>query len=192
MDELTQAVDMAKDVFGDLGEFQPMEIEDVDNEIKPLNGKYICEVSSLKRYSGTGKTGNEYDFYSLNATVIETVSGTKGDGRRLSKMYSLTDTEWSTGADNLKRLANELFTMGCDIDTSNADTFDASCEKAEGKKFNASVYPQKYKKDNAAKGYKKGAVVMDNNGYPKHNVRIVKEFINKKSSTNAAPTGDII
>jgi len=170
--EVTEPVDVVQNnrVFDGLSGYTPELIDDSDNEITALNGNYIVDIVSLVRRTGIGKnSGKPYDFYSMKLRVNETVSGVEGAGRYLDKMYSLLDSEWATGEENLKKLANDLFTANINIDTSSPDTFDESCAKAEGCNAKVRAYGRK----------KNGAIVRDDSGWPKHTVKFVHEFKEK-------------
>lgn len=80
---------------------------------KPVKGKYICRIVSLTRRVGTGKeSGKPYDFFALKTQAVEDVEGDKSNHRFFEKTYSNMDSDFSTAAENLQRLLNDLFTAG--------------------------------------------------------------------------------
>jgi len=158
---------MIPTVFETLAEqgYAPEIIEDSSASIEPLNGKYVARISSCERVKGE-KDGKKYDFYSTKFTVTKTVEGTKGENRRLQRTFSLTDSEWSTGAENVKKFCNMLFTiLGHDF-ACTAEGIQEACEETQGKLCRLSVWPNK----------RDGVVQVDNQGWPKHNVKVIAEF----------------
>ena len=158
---------MTPTVFEDLAAqgFAPEIIEDSSISIEALNGKYVARVPECSRVTGE-KDGKPYDFYSTKFTVTKTVDGIKGENRRLQRTFSLSDSEWSTGAENIKKFCNMLFTiLGHDF-ACTAEGIAEACGEAQGKLCRLSVWPNK----------RDGAVQTDNQGWPKHNVKVVAEF----------------
>ena len=89
----------------------------------PISGTYVARIDNLSRKKGVGATsGKDYDFYSLNMQVVKTVKGDKGEKRFLSQSYNPDDA-------GIKKLANDMFTAGIDVDTSSEKLFEASFEK---------------------------------------------------------------
>lgn len=93
----------------------------------PIVGSYVARIDKLTRKQGTSeKSGKDYDFYSINVQVVKTLKGDKGEKRFLSNIYNPDD-------EGVKKLANDLFTAGIDIDTSSEESFESSFEAAMDK-----------------------------------------------------------
>ena len=121
--------------------------EDVD--FAPLKGGYVARVDKIERVQGTSDRGNEYDFYSLNLQITETIEGDQGNNRYLRKTYSAIDGAFSTAEENLKRLVQDLFTAGIEVDKSSQESFDASLANAKDKLVHVRCWHKKNKEDNA-------------------------------------------
>ena len=157
---------MTPTVFEDLAAqgFKAEAIEDSSREIEALNGKYVARITACDRV--TGEKDGPYDFYSLKFTITKTVDGNKGENRRVQAPFGLIDNQWSTADKNLKRFCRTLFTIlkrdvGCKV-----EDIKEACEEIQGMLCRISVWPNK----------KEGVVQRDGNGWPKHNVMVVKEF----------------
>ena len=116
------------DFFGELKDFKPEVVKD-DNEFKPLKGSYIAVVKKLTHNKGQSQTtGSNYDFYSLNVQIVETIDGEKGENRYIQKRYQNTN-------EKLKALMNDLFTAGIEFDNSSREAFDLSLTNAIDKQI---------------------------------------------------------
>jgi len=107
-------------------QFTPEEIHD-ENIFKPLKGAYVCRIDRLEHIQGVSeKTGDPYDFYSLNAEIVEIAEGDKGVGRYLKQTYR-NDNE------GIKKLLNAMFTSGIELDRSSQESLDLSLPSAKDK-----------------------------------------------------------
>jgi len=129
-----------------LKDYEPVELED-SVDFRPLKGAYVCRVESIQRKKGTSAKGNEYDFWSFRAQVIETIEGDKGDNRFLDKTYGMIMTSWTTPEDEMKRLLNDLFTNGLEYDLSSEEAFEVSLESLIDKIVNVRAWVRTSKKD---------------------------------------------
>lgn len=146
--------------------FEPAITEDTMS-FQPIRGAYVCKVVGFTRQVGS-KDGNEYDFHSLNAQVVETVEGDKGDNRYMSKAYNTANlTEFTTPEDEKKRLLTDLCTAGLAYDLSSDEAFTNSLTATKDKLINVRAFPTKS---------------------GKQAVKIVKEFKLRKKKAEAGPT----
>lgn len=74
-----------------------------------LDGTYEIKVSGLRPKQN--KESQEFDQYQLEITVVKTISGAKGEGRKFWKNY------YKDNSDSIKDLLCDLFTMGVDLPT---------------------------------------------------------------------------
>lgn len=107
-------------------DYTPEEIHD-ETAFKPLKGAYECRIDRLERVKGISeKTKDPYDFYSMSLEIVDIVEGNKGVGRYLKRTYQ---------ADNegIKKLLNDMFTSGIELDRTSEEAFDASLSSAKDK-----------------------------------------------------------
>ena len=160
--------------------YKPEIIEDNNTEFKPLNGKYKAVVKDFGRKVGTSeKTGNAYDFLFIKLEVIETVEGDKGEKRLLDKTFFMSDSEYGTKDDNIKKFLDCVSTiLGEDVEPEIEAGYNdeqviskvvLASEPVLGKVANARCYKNK-------------------NG--KQTVIIVKEFSSKGKKTTPSATMD--
>ena len=108
------------ELLGELEGFIPEINEDDSIDFsQPVKCGGVATVKEGGRNKGVGKTsGNEYDFLTIKMQIGEVIDGdAKAIGRFIDKSYALTDKVWDNGteskaSDNVKRLLNDLFTMG--------------------------------------------------------------------------------
>lgn len=103
-----------------------------DGEFKPLVGTYAGAISVL-RADVDGKNGNA-KFYQLEVKPEEVLEGdTFGEKFTFRRRYYIDDAE--KGVENLKKLINDLFTCGVELDATAGEAgFEAGFEKAIGAK----------------------------------------------------------
>ena len=142
--------------------------DDYESEIPALRGDYKGEVKDF-RFIDTDTGG----FFSLNVQITETVKGTKGDNRYVSRTFNLGETEYATEEENKERLLKALKTMGA-----------TTPEGAIGKTICMKIRPNTYRD-----GDKKGEVKVDTKGWPKHIVTIVSGFKGATDSANVTDAG---
>ena len=110
---------MIGNTFGDImatlkkSGYIPEAIE--DSGFEPFKGRYIARIDSCGRIRGISKrTGEPYDFVSLQLQIVEVVEGDNAINRYLKRNYN-----WDN--DGIKDLMNDLFTAGLDQCNSNTD-----------------------------------------------------------------------
>ena len=141
-----------------LAGYKPETVTD-DVSFEPISGAYICRIDSFGRKQGKSQKGNEYDFHSLNAQVIETVEGDKGEDRYLSKSYNTQNlTDWTKPEEERQRLVNDLFTAGVEYDLSSDEALEDSLTLAKDKTINIRAW------------------VRNKDGKKYQNMKVVKEF----------------
>ena len=93
----------------------------------PIAGTYVARIDKLCRKTGTSeKTNKPYDFYSINVQVVKTIKGDKGEKRFLSNIYN-------PEPEGIKKLADDMFTAGIDVNTTDEASFEGSFENAVDK-----------------------------------------------------------
>ena len=132
-------------LLNSLSGYEPEIVKDVDFE--PIKGAYEARVDSISRKTGTSERGNEFDFYSFNVQIVKTVEGDRGENRFLRKNYNMIQDEYSTPADNMKRLFNDLFTCGIAYDKSSEEALAQSLASAKDKLVNVRTWVKSDKND---------------------------------------------
>lgn len=98
-----------KSIFG--GEV----VKNTDNDIdfsKPIKGKYIAEVKEFGLKHVKTQSG-EKDVVEIKMKILEDLEGSDPSFNRfVNKSYWMEDGEFSTVAETIQRLANDLYTMG--------------------------------------------------------------------------------
>ena len=149
--------------FDELKNFKPEEIND-ENEFKPLKGAYTCRIEKFEHKQGISeRTGKEYDFYGLRLQVTETMEGDKGDNRFLDKIYR-NDNE------GIKKLLNDMFTAGIEIDRSSEQALDASLGTTKDKLVKIRAWVWTPEKDMA------GNLIPEDQRVSRQQLKIIKEF----------------
>lgn len=160
---LAQKEDEAMLDFNELKDFTPEEIND-ESIFKPLKGAYECRIDRLEHVQGTSeKTGDPYDFYSMSLEIISITEGDKGVGRYLKRNYN-NDNE------GIKKLLNDMFTSGIELDRSSQEALDASLSSAKDKivKVRAWVWTPEKTRD--------GQPIAEEDRVGIQQIKIVKEF----------------
>ena len=152
-----------KDIFQNVDWDKVEEQEDFENEITALTGDYKAEIKSFAFQES-------FNFYSMNAQITETVKGTKGDNRYVSRTFNLGASDWQTEEEAKEKLLKALKTIGV-----------KSPEEAVGKTVCLKIRPNKDKDGN---------VKVDKKDWPKHIVTIVKEFKGATDDANVAEGGE--
>lgn len=170
-----EKIEMEEKDWIDISNYKPEEVND-ENEFKPIAGAYECRIDRLEHVTGKNKVTEEpFDFYSLSAQIEEVVEGDKGVGRYLKKTYQSND-------EGIKKLLNDMFSSGIELDRSSKDAFDASLGSAKDKmiKIRAGVWTPE--KDN------KGNEIPEADRKARQTVKIVKAFkLGKKGKDNESP-----
>jgi hypothetical protein len=91
-------------------------VKNSDTEIdfdKPIKGKYLGEVVSLGLKEVKTQDSRTVSVVDLKMKITEDLEGSEPSfNRYASKSYWLEDGEFSTIAQTIQRLANDLYTMG--------------------------------------------------------------------------------
>ncbi len=127
--------------FGYLKDVAPETITDVSFD--PVNGAYECRIDALEHLMGDSKkTGEPYDFYSLNVQVTKVVEGDGAMNRYLKKIFSNDEK-------GITDLRNSMHTAGVEgLDFSNSDQLDATMNMAKDKIIKVRAWnPKRMKKD---------------------------------------------
>lgn len=99
-----------------------------DGEFKPLVGTYAATIQTLRSEIDT-KNDNA-KFYQLEIKPNEVIEGETFGEKFLFKRRYYVDGD--KAAENLKKLINDMFTAGVELDTSSDAALEASFEKAIG------------------------------------------------------------
>lgn len=122
--------------------FKPEKNAETGSGFEPFKGTYIARLDRLERKQGTSeKSGKEYDFYSITAQVVSRIKGEEVGKRLLFHSYD-------PDARGIKKLADDMFTAGIDLDTTNEETFEASFANAIDELITVNTWKaKKMKKD---------------------------------------------
>lgn len=144
-----------------------------DKGFEPVNGKYVCRIDSAGRVQGKSpKTGDDYDFYSVNAQVIEIVDGDKATNRFLRLRYNNTE-------DGIKKLLNDLFTAGIEAGADSQDELDTALPQLTDKTMNIRAWVWRPDKD------MQGNPIPEDERRNLQSLRVVKEFKGKTKPDTA-------
>ena len=149
--------------FTELQSFTPEEIND-ENIFKPLKGAYECRIDRLEHIQGVSeRSGEPYDFYSMNLEIMSMAEGDKGVGRYLKRTYN-NDNE------GVKKLLNDMFTSGIEVDRTSQEALDASLSSAKDKivKVRTWIWTPEKTRD--------GEPIPEENRVGIQQVKVVKEF----------------
>ena len=149
--------------------FTPEIVEDT-SDFTPITGKYICRIDSAGRVTGKSeRTGNDYDFRSLNLQVVEIIEGDKATNRFLKINYN-------NDAEGIKKLLNDLFTADVKLGVSSDTELDEALPLIKDKTVNVRCWvwaPDKTREGNP---------IPEDQRKSYQQVRIVKEFKGKKKA----------
>lgn len=161
--------------FEEVKDFMPEEIND-ETVFKPLDGAFECRIDRLARVQGNQKTTQEpYDFYSLSAEIVTVVDGEKGLGRYLNKNYN-NDNE------GIRKLLNDMFTSGIELDKSSQEAFDLSLSNAKDKIIKIRAWIWKPEKDRS------GNIIPEMARKERQQLKVVKKFkLGKETGQNESP-----
>jgi hypothetical protein len=136
-----------------------------ESEAGIMKGKAIVTLEKAERVVKTWDDGSESDYVNFQWRIKTNVDGNCHPNRVVFKKYYMTDGEFSTGAENRAKLANDLCTAGYDVDLSSEEAFYASVPGAVGIEANAILGEFK----------------------DKQTIRIVEKFAEKKGTVEAEP-----
>lgn len=155
-----------------------MGLEDVLSGYKPeenrdsegfdiLKGTYLCAVTKL----ALDKHEQYGDRYQLELTVNEVQDGNGNPGRKFWKRYKKDE-------DGMKKLLNDMFTAGIDLDKGSVDAFEGSFQNALDKDVLVRAWGWTPKKD------------RDNNDIPEDEQIEQQSFriVNKKKAKTKKKT----
>jgi hypothetical protein len=150
------------------GYTQPEKLQDFDNdgEFEVMKGRAVAELEKIEHEVGTWNDGAVKDLVALQWRLKTKVDGNCHANRVVFKSYYMTDGQYSTGAENRAKLANDLCTAGYDVDLSSEDAFYHSLITAVG--ITANLVLGEYNK--------------------KQTVKVVEKFSEKKSSKGSVDT----
>ena len=103
--------------------------QNTDGEFKPYTGTYKVETKVLR--PDVDDKGQK--FYQAEWNIIETLEGMPKRDSKYSafrKRYFIDDPD--KGLDNLKKLLNDFFTIGVELDQSSDEAFEESFKSAIG------------------------------------------------------------
>lgn len=143
--------------------FKPEEVND-DSGFKPIKGAYICRIDRAEHKKGTAKTSGEpYDFYALKLQVTEVIEGDKGLNRFLDRVYRNDN-------DGIKKLLNDMFTSGIELDRSSEEALDASLSTLKDKtvKVRTWIWTPDKNRD--------GSPIPEEERTGRQQLKIIKEF----------------
>ena len=116
--------------------FKPEKNEDRGG-FEPFKGTYIARIDKLERKTGTSeKSGKAYDFYSITAQVASKVKGDEVGKRLLFGSYN-------TDMKGAKKLGDDLFTAGIEVNTASEEAFEGSFANAIDKLITVSTWKAK-------------------------------------------------
>lgn len=171
-EELVNPFNPENDIFGSLKDYQPEVIKD-EPSFKTFKGRYTARILKITHNIGVSTTtSNPYDFYSLRLQVTETIEGDKADKRLLDKRYQNTP-------EGMKKLMNDLFTMGVEYGKENREAFDLSLSSAVDKIVNVRAWTWTPDKT------MDGAVIPEDERVAKQQFTVVKDFSKTKKSTTS-------
>lgn len=102
-------------------EYVPELNEETAFSSTPLKGKYMVELSGVKKKVFTSdKTGETYTSIEYEQTVTKDLEEQGGIGRKVWKSYTLIGGEYVE--DTTKRFMNDCLTVGLDISGVSGDT----------------------------------------------------------------------
>ena len=112
------------DLLNDLKGFEPgINDDSVVDFSKPVKCGAKAKITEAGRKSGvSNNTGNNYDFLFIKMQITEVLSADTEEEKKQAKnrfidgtIYSLVDSDFATAADNIKKLLNDLNTMGAKL-----------------------------------------------------------------------------
>lgn len=127
-----------------------------------LDGTYAVTVVSLRPKEN--KQTKEMDQYQLELKVVQTISGTKAEGRKFWKTY------YKDNADSMKDMLCDLFTMSVTLPTPDDwGTFEAGFHAAIGAKGTLRAWKWTPEKD------KQGNLIPVDQRVPRQQSKIIKQ-----------------
>lgn len=150
--------------------YQPEETD--DNNFEPITGKYVCRIDGISRINGVSeKTGNKYDFRSMNLQVVEVIDGDKATNRFLKINYT-------SNAKGMKKLLNDMFTAGIEVNAQSDEELDEFLLTLKDKTVNVRCWVWTPEND------REGNPIPEENRRSLQQIRIVKELKSKKSGSS--------
>lgn len=147
--------------------FKPVENDD-GGGFEPITGKYVCTIREAGKKEGTSKkTSEPYAFRAIKLVVAEVIEGDKAINRHLDLSYNLD-------AEGTKRLLNDLFTAGIEVNVKSEEELDALLESSKDKTVNVRAWvwtPDKTKD---------GQPIPEGERKGRQQVKIVKDFSKSK------------
>ena len=123
-----------------------------DEDFPALEGEYGVSVKTLRPWDN--KDTQQKEAYMLQLSISNTLSGETADGRLLTRFYRIAGNGYDGTAitseqagDNLKRLCNDLFTLGVELDRSSSEALEASFANAIGAVGFARAWKSKNRND---------------------------------------------
>ena len=112
-------------------------VVNTDEDFPAIEGEYGVTVKTLRPW--VNETTETKEAYMMQLTVSQTLSGETADGRLLTRFYRIAGNGYNgeaitpeQGRDNLKRLVNDAFTLGAQLDLANTEALEASFANAIG------------------------------------------------------------
>lgn len=114
--------------------FKAEKVQDFEGDggFEVMKGNAIAILEKVTRDQGEWPSGDVKDQVSFQWRIKDKVSGNCHPNRVVFKKYGMVDGQYSTGAENRAKLANDLCTAGYDVDLSSEEAFYASLPGAVG------------------------------------------------------------
>ena len=119
-----------------------------DEDFPAVEGEYAVSVKTLRPW--VNEETDTKEAYMLQLAVSQTLSGELADGRLLTRFYRITGNGYNgqaitkeQAADNFRRLFNDCFTLGVELDRSSTEALETSFATAIGASGFARAWKQK-------------------------------------------------
>lgn len=175
-----------QDLFSKLKEsgFSPKQVEDSNNSMPALKGKYVARVEEFKSVRGVSeKDGKDYYGFSLRCKIVKTIDGVEGKNRYVKMYYNLVDGMWEKGKkltpeETAEFIVNIIATIKM-VNELDFNDIAAEASTCNGKLCKISVSPKKKKIDDD-----KYEIKYDENGNPEHKFTVVRSWKIKGNETD--------